>query len=200
MLGVVLAGGRARRLGGVPKGLEVVGGARIIDRVAMALRAVTTDLLLVANDADASRWLPGVPVLADRRQGAGGLAGVETALAGGRDALVVAWDMPFVSAELLQSIAGMASRLSADVVVPTSDSPYGFEPFCALYSARTLMPLTRYLDGGGRAAHEFVTKQPNTRVVPAEDVGRAGDPRRLFFSVNTPEDLAFARAIATGAE
>src|SRR5207249_4052712 len=90
-VGVVLAGGRGSRLGGVPKGLERVGGARLLDRVASALGDVTRDLLLVANDSDAASWLPGVPVVADRHPGAGGMAGIEAALAGGRDALVVAW-------------------------------------------------------------------------------------------------------------
>src|SRR5688572_22108027 len=49
-VGVVLAGGASRRLAGIPKGLELVGGSRVIDRVANALRAVSNDLLLAAND------------------------------------------------------------------------------------------------------------------------------------------------------
>src|SRR5450759_1437842 len=59
-VGVILAGGGARRLGGQPKGLLLVEGARIIDRVATALREASDDLLLVANDPSASEWLPGV--------------------------------------------------------------------------------------------------------------------------------------------
>ncbi len=47
--GVILAGGEATRYDGRPKGLESVGGLRIIDRVAAALGEVTDDLLLIAN-------------------------------------------------------------------------------------------------------------------------------------------------------
>src|SRR5688572_12312094 len=64
-VGAVLAGGSSRRFAGTPKGLEVVGDRRIIDRVAGTLQAVTPKLLLVANDSDAARWLPGVAVVSD---------------------------------------------------------------------------------------------------------------------------------------
>ena len=52
--GVILAGGGATRYGGRPKGLERVGGRRIIDRVADVLRETTDELLLVANAPDAA--------------------------------------------------------------------------------------------------------------------------------------------------
>jgi molybdopterin-guanine dinucleotide biosynthesis protein A len=58
----VLAGGAASRYGGLPKGLERVGGRRIIDRVAAALGEVTDDLLLIANDPAGAGWLPGIRV------------------------------------------------------------------------------------------------------------------------------------------
>ena len=50
VVGAILAGGQATRYGGLPKGLELVRGVRIIDRVRAALEPVTDDLLLVAND------------------------------------------------------------------------------------------------------------------------------------------------------
>jgi len=78
--GVILAGGEARRYGGAAKGLERVGGRRIIDRVAQVLAVAADDLLLVANDPDAAAWLPGVPVAADLRPGNGSLGGIHAAL------------------------------------------------------------------------------------------------------------------------
>ena len=73
--GAILAGGRAVRMGGKAKGLESVGGRRIIDRVAEALREATDDLLIVSNDPAASAWLPGVravPDVATRRSAKSG--------------------------------------------------------------------------------------------------------------------------------
>ena len=54
--GVLLAGGAARRLGGLPKGLARIDGERIADRVLAALRASTDQVLVVANDPGATRY------------------------------------------------------------------------------------------------------------------------------------------------
>jgi molybdopterin-guanine dinucleotide biosynthesis protein A len=183
-------------LAGALKGLEMVGDHRIIDRVAAALQPVTAELLLVANNADASRWLPGVAVLSDLRPGAGGLAGVETALSRGSDVMVVAWDMPFVPSPLLQALLDAARANDADVGVPESESPYGFEPFCAYYSAKTLSSLSEFLREGGGATRDFLRRQSRVYRMPLAEVAIFGDPRRVFFSVNTPDDLTRARAMA----
>jgi molybdopterin-guanine dinucleotide biosynthesis protein A len=192
-------------LGGVAKGLERVGGVRIIDRVARCLREVTPDLLLVANDPDAAHWLENVPVIRDRYPGKGGLAGVEAALriGGGRDALVLAWDMPFVTAPVLRALIDLARSHDAEAALPSSDSPYGFEPFCGYYAGRILPRLTRYLDeagGGGGAARDFVAQLEHVPLLGIAETAMLGDPKAIFLSVNTPDDLERARAIAAQTE
>ena len=161
-----------------------------------ALRAVTDDVLLAANDDGAPQWVPGVSVVRDRHPGTGGLAGVDAALqraAGG--ALVVAWDMPFVTPALLRAILGAASEHGADLVVPESESPYGFEPFCAFYGKELAQALATFVERGGGAARDFVRQVPRVHRIPIADIARLGDPQRLFFSVNTPDDLDRARAM-----
>src|SRR5262249_7311953 len=99
--GVILAGGQATRLGGQPKGLEALRGVRIIDRIVAALRGVSDDLLLSANDPAAVAWLPGIRTVADVRPGVGSLGGIYSALIhSGGPVIVVAWDMPFVTSSL----------------------------------------------------------------------------------------------------
>jgi molybdopterin-guanine dinucleotide biosynthesis protein A len=194
----VLAGGTGRRFGGKAKGLEEVGGRRIIDRVAAALAKVSDELLVAANDEHAGGWLPGVTIVRDRHPGAGGLAGIDAAFAAVRgDLLVVAWDMPFVSAALLQLLIASRRNSQAEVVVPESPSPYGFEPFCALYGGEVAPALDRFLAHGGGAARDFLGTVRMQRV-PLAEVGKVGDPARLLLSVNTPEELDRARAIAAG--
>jgi molybdopterin-guanine dinucleotide biosynthesis protein A len=196
---VVLAGGASRRLGGVPKGLEVVGGRRIVDAVADALRPVSSQLVLAANDARADEWLSGVTVVRDTYVGSGGLAGVEAALAANPDApgaLVVAWDMPFASSALLRLLLAGADAAHAALVVPQSDPPHGIEPFCAYYSASLRTALTAFLQAGGGAARDFVRQVETVHQIPIAEVARIGDPSRLFLSVNTPEDLERARSLA----
>jgi len=192
---VVLAGGASRRFAGRHKGLEEVAGKRIIDRVADALRWVTPNLTLISNSADATRWLPGVAVLKDRVSDAGGLAGVDAALSTGNDVLVVAWDMPFVTPDLLQLILAKARNEDADVVVPESGSPNGFEPFCSYYSARVAGALEKFLKVNAAPA-DFLAEVSNVARVTLEEVERVGDPAQLFMSVNSAEDLMRARALA----
>ena len=194
---MALAGGASRRFSGVPKGLEIVRGKRILDHVVAALESVCDEVVLAANDAAAQQWIPGITVVRDRFPGTGGLAGVDAALQRASvGAIVVAWDMPFVTAELLRQLADAATSHGAELVVPESDSPYGFEPFCAFYSAGLAPALAGFLERGGGAAREFVRQVPRVHRIPIADVATLGDPQRLFFSVNTPEDLERARAMA----
>ena len=194
--GVILAGGRAERLGGRPKGLEVVGGERMLDHVARALGAVSDSLLLVANHPDASGWLPGVPLVSDRWPGAAGpLAGLHAGLAHARsDVLVVAWDMPFVTAGLLELLRRRGQ--GADAAVPEGTGASGLEPLCAWYAARCLPAVEAALGRGERRADAALPTLRVARVPRAELalVAPGGDVDHLLQSVNTPADLARARA------
>lgn len=172
----------------------MVGGRRVIDRVQDALRAVTGEIVLVANDAQAASWLPQTRVVADLHAGAGGLAGVHAALAAGGDVLAVAWDMPFVTSALLAAIHQRAERTNADVCVPESGSPYGIEPFCAFYRATTLATLQEFLAAGGGSARDFLARCTVARL-PLADVRAIGDPDALFLSVNSADDLERARSL-----
>lgn len=191
--GVILAGGGASRYGGRPKGLERVGGERIIDRVARALAGATDTLLLVANAPDAPGWLPGVRVGGDIRPGEGALGGLHAALAhAGTDIVLVAWDMPFVPATLLRELRDRGEREGVDALLPESDgSRRGVEPLCAWYSARCLPAVEAALDAGDRRVVAFHS-QVATRRLTLEEVCAFGDPELLFGNVNTPEDLARA--------
>jgi len=188
--GVILAGGAATRYGGHPKGLERVGGVRIIDRVAHALQESCDDLLLVANADDASSWLPGVPLVRDLRPGEGALGGLLTALTHAGDAaIVVAWDMPFVDRALLRALRARGERGDVDAVLPEHDgSPRGLEPLCAWYSARCRPAIAASLDAGDRRAVAFHDAVRVARL-PLDEVRRFGEPARLFANVNAPADL-----------
>lgn len=193
---MVLAGGASRRLGGVPKGLERIGGSRIIDRVVSSLHesGVVGDIVLAANDDLAHEWLDNVTVVRDSI-GVGGLAGVAATLNLGRDAVVLAWDMPFVPPAFVAHLVRTARR-GAPLVLPEGNTARAVEPFCAWYSATLRPRLEDFLRAGPAAAHRFVDTVADRIVIPLEDCARHGDPRVMFMSVNTPEDLARARAIA----
>lgn len=166
------------------------------DRVRAALAAVTGDILLSANAAGAEGWLPGVPVVRDHHPGSGGLAGVHAALshAGDADVLAVAWDMPFVTPELLRLIHARLVDAAAEISVPESESPHGIEPFCACYGAVVRHRMNEFLARGGGAARDFLDRCTVTRV-PFSALRDVGDPATMFLSVNEPADLERARAL-----
>ena len=192
-IGAIVAGGEAMRFGGAPKGLRRVGGDRIIDRVAAALGATTSELIIVSNAPEATHWIPGVPAYGDVRPERGSLVGIHTALSyAGGDVLVVAWDMPFVSPELLTLIRDRP-RGTAMAVIP--QSPSGDEPFCALYTPRCLPIIEAALDAGDLRLSGVIARLPSVERISMSDIQSIGDPATLLFNVNTPEDLAHAEAI-----
>lgn len=192
--GAILAGGRASRYGGRPKGLEPVGGERIIDRlVAECERALGAPPLLVANAADAPAWRPGLRVVPDTRPGLGALGGIYTAVVEAPAPVVcVAWDMPFVTAELLAALAaGLADH---DAFLPESGGRRGVEPLCAAYGPACAEAIAASAEAGDLRAVGFHARI-RTGILPLEQVRRLGDPARLFFNVNTADELARAEAL-----
>jgi molybdopterin-guanine dinucleotide biosynthesis protein A len=195
--GAIVAGGAAERFGGEPKGLRSVGGVRIIDRVASALRKVTPDLVLVANAPDAPQWLPGVSVRRDERSERGSIVAIHSAIAGAAAediVLVVAWDMPFASADLL---ALLVARVKDGAAAAIPDGPGGPEPFCAAYTRDLLGPIEFAIDRGAFRMSILAATLPNTTRVSQADVRRFGDPARLFFNVNDAADLETAERMSS---
>jgi len=192
--GAILAGGAATRFGGRPKGLELVGGVRILDRLADAfLEAFGTPPLLIANDPDAPAWRPDLLVQPDVHPGAGALGGILTAVRAGPGAVVcVAWDMPFVPASLLRRLAQELDR--ADAVLPASGGRRGVEPMCAGYGPRCQSPVEAAIAAGDLRAIAFHSAV-RTCILPAETIAGFGDPSTLFFNVNSQDDLTQAEAL-----
>jgi molybdopterin-guanine dinucleotide biosynthesis protein A len=191
---VVLAGGAASRFGGRPKGLEQVGGKRILDRVVDAMvEAFGVPPILIANAVDAGSWHPDLELRQDVRPGEGALGGLHTALTAGAGAPVVvaAWDMPFVPAALLTELADRLA--AADAVLPASDGRRGVEPLLAAYGPACLRAIEQALDRGDRRVISF-HDAVRVDILPLEVVRRYGDPADIFLNVNTADDLSHAEA------
>ena len=189
-MGVLLAGGAARRFDGIPKGLATVDGIRIADRVLTVLRGATDTQLVVSNERDAEAWFPELPIFADAQRGQGPLAGIETALraAAGASVLVVAWDMPFLTTPLLRGMRALG-EIGPPAVVPTHGDPMVVEPLCAFYAAETLDVCTSLLERGERSARALFDALPAAVAIPERVLAQHGDPDRLFLSVDTQEEL-----------
>ncbi len=189
--GAILAGGGATRFGGKPKGLEVVGEERILDRlVAVMTAALGESPLLVANAPDASTWRPDLRTVADVRPGLGALGGIYTAVVEAPAPVVcVAWDMPFVSESLIRALA--VRLLQHDAVLPESGGRRGVEPLCAAYGPACRDAIADSLTTGDLRAIGFHDRI-RVGILPLSEVRSLADPDLLFFNVNTADDLAKA--------
>jgi molybdopterin-guanine dinucleotide biosynthesis protein A len=186
-----LAGGGATRFEGKPKGLELVGGERILDRlVGVMTAALGEPPLLVANAPDARSWRPDLRTVGDARPGLGALGGIYTAVVEAPAPVVcVAWDMPFVSVSLIRALAGALDR--NDAVLPQSSGRRGVEPLCAAYGPACRDAIADSLDDGDLRAIGFHDRI-RVGILPLTEVRALADPNLLFFNVNTADDLAKA--------
>ena len=186
----ILAGGRARRLGGADKASLIVGDARIIDRQLAALRTVTDDIRIVAGDASRYAGLA-VRVIPDAVAGAGPLGGLYTALLDAVEdrVIVLACDLPFVTGALLARLAA-ESRTGepVDAIVPRSAR--GLEPLCAIYRKGCAGVLRTRIDRGDLQIVGLFGVLRIRELGP--DTLAPYDDGSLFENVNTPHDYARA--------
>ncbi|MGH9408700.1 MAG: molybdenum cofactor guanylyltransferase [Vicinamibacterales bacterium] len=186
----ILAGGRARRLGGADKASLAIGHQRIIDRQLAALAGLTDDLRIVANDARHDAL--GVRRIADTIADCGPLGGIYSALldARHRRVIVLACDLPFVTRDLLRLIAE-AGREEDDAVMPRSAR--GLEPLCACYHTRVASIVRPRID---RRELDLMSLAQTIRVRELGSNALAGIAAdQAFENVNTPHDYERARRL-----
>jgi molybdopterin-guanine dinucleotide biosynthesis protein A len=186
----ILAGGAARRFGGRDKSALVVDGRTILDRQIELLGTLTDDVLVVGGPP--TRAVGPARAVADRVRGCGPLGGLDAALAAARGAatLVVACDMPSLTAPLLRYLLACAD--SADAVVPRTER--GYHPLCAVYTAACRAAVADRL-AARRLAMTGLFDALRLRVVAADELARFGDPDRLLANVNTPDDFRTLEAL-----
>jgi len=189
----ILAGGRARRMGGAPKGLMLVGGRRIVEREVAALRDVAGEVLLVVGDAAPWRGVDGVRVVIDRQPGRGPLAGIEAALAASstETVLIAGCDLPLLDRPLLERVRDAAP--AAQVVVPRLDGRP--QALMSRFSRSALPAVEAHLQKGEL---KLLALLDALDVHYLDEDALPDGAREALFNVNTPEDLARAEALLRG--
>jgi len=188
--GVILAGGKSRRMGRDKLPLKI-GNATLLDRVHDALASRCGEIFVVGERGYAPAGARRIPDLRPGRQGP--LAGIEAGLdaARRRPVFVAAGDGPFLTGDLVGYLLGLLSE-HVSAVVPTFGD--GAHPLCAAYGREVRPAVSAALDGGIRSVREVLEGLPGVRYVGEEELRRFGDPNLLLTNVNSPEDLARARA------
>jgi len=197
--GVILAGGRATRMGGGDKGLLALDGRTILERVIARVSPQVEQLALNANGDPARFARFRLPVLPDGREDrpgplAGVLAGLDWAAGRGATHVVtVAADTPFFPGDLVPQLLLAAEAQGKPIALAaTPDGTGGVRrhPTFGLWPVALRADLRAALDGGLRKVVSWTDRHGTA--LAAFPVDR-GDP---FFNVNTPEDLVAAEEMA----
>ncbi|MCK5734681.1 MAG: molybdenum cofactor guanylyltransferase [Candidatus Latescibacteria bacterium] len=180
MTGVVLAGGKSRRIG-TDKALLPFGGSTLLGRAVEALQSVVEKVWVIADSTEGC-CLPGVAVKKDVRPNCGCLGGIYTGLLAAETvySLILACDMPFVRPEFLSFLAAHAE--GRDVVIPKTAK--GYEPLCAVYSKACLKPILSRLEAGRFKVTDLLG-QVRVRVVGEAEIGTIDLDGRMFTNINT---------------
>lgn len=198
-VGVLLAGGRARRMGGGDKCLRPLAGRPLLAHVVGRVAPQVGRLMLNANGDPARFAAFGLPVSADLLPGAlGPLAGVLTGMAwaaanapDARWILTVATDAPFLPADLAERLHAAVRRDGADMACAASGGRH--HPVIGLWPVGLRSALEAALRDEGITKVDRWTARYRLAVADF-DVG----PPDPFFNANRPEDLETAEKLLAG--
>ncbi|HIE25836.1 TPA: molybdenum cofactor guanylyltransferase [Candidatus Poribacteria bacterium] len=215
--GVILAGGKSRRMG-YNKALLRIGNQTIIQRVLASLKQVTSSQLIITNFQKDYEFL-NIPMQPDILPGKGAFGGIYTGLSVSETSycLVVACDMPFLNVHFLRYMTQIVKEPASssdlrsnevkrqalneakgyDIVIPKHSK--GYEPLCAIYAKSCLPHIEKFLQANRlkiidifpRVRVRYINESEIKSYVeyPDEDGDAEGF---MFFNINTQEDYQHA--------
>ena len=187
-VGAVLAGGASSRMG-EPKALVELAGKPLIGHAVAAVRDAGLDPVVIAKPDSPVPDL-GVTVVDEPAEPRHPLCGIVAALrfAKTRPVVVIGCDMPFVPPALL----GTFGRLADPVAVASVEGE--IEPLLARYEPAIEPALHDSLKNGTALREAIAALHP--RLVTEAELAAYGEPSRIAFNVNSPEDLELARSLS----
>ncbi len=193
--GVILAGGKSRRMG-ENKALLQLGGDSLIGHVIHRMRLVTDELLLITNSPAEYTHLD-LPIYGDIVPNTGALGGIYTGLtyASHDPVLCVACDSPFLEPKLLTYLAAALGEYDATMPYTTrrGKTHLTFQTLCAAYAKSCLAIIERMLQDAELRVHALQEWADIKRIPP--EIWQRLDPKGMsFFNINTQGDFANATA------
>jgi molybdopterin-guanine dinucleotide biosynthesis protein A len=184
---LILAGGKSTRMG-ADKAFAMLDGGTLLERALELARSVTADVRIVGS---AEKFAAFGPVVEDVFRECGPLGGIHAGLRSSSAELnlVLAVDVPFVSAELLRFLIGRARESAALAIVPRVG---GWQPLCAVYR-REFATVAESALQEGRYKIDVLFAAVRTEAIEERELEAAGFSAEAFRNLNTPEELAQAR-------
>ncbi|MDD3471233.1 MAG: molybdenum cofactor guanylyltransferase [Syntrophaceae bacterium] len=187
---VILAGGKASRMGGINKALLKIKGKTIIEREIAILDSLFPEIIIITNSPEDYKFL-GKPTFRDIIPGKGSLGGLYTGLMSAKNpySFFVACDMPFLNSDIIKVLVENIKR--HDIVIPKINGH--FEPIHAIYSKRCL-PFIKKLVLSDSLKILSVLDQVDVLEIPVNEIIQMDPDLDFIMNVNTPEDLKKATA------
>lgn len=184
--GVILAGGRSKRMG-QDKAQLLVSGQTLFTRMLELMQGLFSDVIIAGDRSDLSR--PGVPSIPDIYPGSA-LGGIHTGLVTAKTdwVFIAPCDMPYPDQRVIESL--LLHRDNHDAVVP--QTPAGFEPVFALYHKNCLKQMESMLEQDQFRIYTFYQNIDIHFLTPEH---MPEDWQRSLLNLNTPEDLAVLEKI-----
>jgi molybdopterin-guanine dinucleotide biosynthesis protein A len=181
--GLILAGGKGSRMGGVDKGLQTFRGRRLVDHVYERLAPQVGGVIINANQNQEVYRTFGVRVVSDAVGGfAGPLAGMHAGLSVSKRPFLasVPCDSPFLAEDLIARLYARIDETGAELAVAkTGDQPH---PVFSLMRRGVLDHLSDFLKDGGRKIDAWYASL-NVVEVAFDDEAEA------FSNINTLDEL-----------
>lgn len=194
--GVVLAGGKSKRMGMDKRHLSVH-GKPLLDRVTSVLLELFPEVLLVLAEEDISRQDERIRIVTDLIPDCAAVGGLYTGLYHARYSrvFVVACDMPFINQAVVELFLQKID--ATDIVM--AQLVTGLQPLHGLYSKQCLPLLKEMIEARDLRLQNIADKRGLTvHRVPETEIKRL-DPRLLsFLNLNSPADLELANKISRG--
>jgi molybdenum cofactor guanylyltransferase len=186
--GVILAGGKSRRMGR-DKAFLPFGKGMLIERVVEVIQQVTADVILITNTPEQYLRL-GLPMFTDVIPDVGSLGGIYTGLISAKTpySLCLACVMPFVTPAFLCFLCD--TTVGVDVVIPRNAED--FQPLCAGYLQACREPIGQRI-GAGRLKISGSFDHVRVRVTEGEQLSHFDPHGIMFFNANTPEEYVKAQ-------
>jgi len=187
--GIILAGGKSRRMG-MEKGLVVFQGQPLIHRAVAVLKNIC-DEILVSSNSHSYDYL-GYKVVRDVYHDSGPMGGIYSCLreSKSRKNLVLSCDMPFVTVDIFDHLSVQTGN--AWIGVPWYENDH-YEPLCGIYMKDALPDMETFIGNKNYKLPELFGKT-NFKALKINDIHPQLN-KYYFFNINSPMDLEFAESL-----
>lgn len=185
----ILNGGKNSRMKGFSKSNIIIGDFSILERQILVLKPIFTSLILIGAK---NELFTDLPSFNDIYNSKGPLSGIHSALLNSKTdyVFVVSCDMPFINGELIKEMLEFTLKSKAEIIVPKHIE--GIEPLFSVYSKKTILRIEKMLLSKELSVRNLF-KTINTQYF---EVNNSYIANKVFFNVNTPNDIEIARNYA----